>query len=68
MNFPAALFELDDSVSTVQEVIDKLKPLGLKWQVEDDPANHRARAIAPLYLNSTHMQQHGALRFMRVLQ
>ena len=51
MNFPAALFELDDSVCTVQEVIDKLKPLGLKWQVEDDPANHRKRALAPLYIN-----------------
>jgi hypothetical protein len=51
MNFPAALFELDNNVCTVREVIDKLQPLGLKWQVEDDPANDRARAIAPLFLN-----------------
>lgn len=51
MSFPAALFQLDESVRTVQEVIQQLQPLGLKWQVEEDPVQHRSRAIAPLYVN-----------------
>jgi hypothetical protein len=51
MNFPAALFEVDDSIRSVQGVMEKLGPLGLKWQVESDPANRRVRALAPLFAN-----------------
>ncbi len=51
MNFPAALFEVDDSIRSVQGVMEKLGPLGLKWQVESDPANRRVRALAPLFVN-----------------
>ncbi len=49
--FPTGLFTLDSSACSVQEVIDQLQHLGLKWQVEDDLANGRKRALAPLYFN-----------------
>ena len=49
--FPTELFELDPSVCSIQEVIDQLAPLGLKWQVEDEPQNNRKRALAPLFVD-----------------
>ena len=51
MSFPSALLAIGPGVSTVQEVIDQLQPLGLQWQVENDPAGCRARAVAPLHLD-----------------
>ena len=48
--FPAgAWFELRQGTSTVQEVIDQLAPLGLQWQVEEEPG--RKRALAPLFID-----------------
>jgi hypothetical protein len=49
--FPTELFQLTGNVCTVQEVLDQLAPLNLKWQVENDPENNRRRAIAPLYID-----------------
>ncbi len=48
---PDRPFTLDSNACSVQDVIDQLQHLGLKWQVEDDPANGRKRALAPLYFN-----------------
>jgi hypothetical protein len=49
MDFPTALLQLRADTGTVQEVIDQLAPLGLHWQVEEEPT--RKRALAPLYVN-----------------
>ena len=49
MDFPTALLQLRADTRTVQEVIDQLAPLGLQWQVEEEPT--RRRALAPLYVN-----------------
>lgn len=49
MDFPTALLQLRTDTRTVQEVIDQLAPLGLQWQVEEEPT--RKRALAPLYVN-----------------
>jgi hypothetical protein len=51
MDFPTALLQLRPDTRTVQEVIDQLAPLGLPWQVEDEPG--RKRALAPLFVNPT---------------
>jgi hypothetical protein len=53
MSFPAALFSIGPDVSTVREVIDELRPLGLQWQVEVDTAGGRVRALAPLFVDRT---------------
>ena len=53
MSFPAALFAISPAVSTVQQAIDELRPLGLQWQVETDVAGGRARALAPLHVDRT---------------
>ena len=49
MDFPTALLQLRADTRTPQEVIDQLSPLGLQWQVEEEPT--RKRALAPLYVN-----------------
>ena len=49
MDFPTALLQLRADTRTVQEVIDQLSPLGLQWQVEEEPT--RKRALAPLYVD-----------------
>lgn len=51
MQFPPQIFELAPDTETVQSTIDQLQPLGLQWQVENDPERSRVRALAPLFID-----------------